>query len=319
MQQPKRTRVAVVGTGFVGATYAFALTGARLVSELVLIDADPRKAEGEAMDLSHATAFQPPMHVRAGDYDDCREADVVVIAAGGAQRPGETRLDLLARNTAIFRDICSRIMASGFDGVLIVATNPVDVLSYVTWKCSGLPAAHVIGSGTLLDTQRFRYLLGEYFSVDPRNVHANIIGEHGDTELPVWSHADIAGQSVELLAQRDSRYSRDDLDNVFVEVRDAAYRIIERKGATYYAIAMGLLRLTQAVLRNENAILTVSTLLSGEYGAEDVYIGVPAVVNRDGIREIVTLDLSAEETERFRHSVEVLKEATASVFDAAAG
>jgi L-lactate dehydrogenase len=319
MRQPRRTRAVVIGAGFVGSTYAFALTGARLLTELVLIDADPRKAEGEAMDLSHATAFQPPMHVWAGDYDDCRDADVVVIAAGSAQRPGESRLDLLARNAAIFRDICAHIVASGFDGVLVVATNPVDVLSYVSWKCSGLPAARVIGSGTLLDTQRFRYLLGEYFSVDPRNVHANIIGEHGDTELPVWSHADIAGQSVELLAERDPRYSREDLENVFVDVRDAAYRIIERKGATYYAIAMGLLRLTQAILRNENAILTVSTLLSGEYGADDVYIGVPAVVNRDGIREIVRLDLSAEEARRFIHSVEVLKAATESVFPPPAG
>lgn len=314
MKQPKKTRVVVVGTGFVGSTYAFALSGARLATELVLIDRDPRKAEGEAMDLNHAMAFLPPMRIWAGDYDDCREADIVVITAGAAQKPGETRLDLLARNAAIFRDICSRIVAAGFQGVLVVATNPVDVLSYVSWKCSGLPASRVIGSGTLLDTARFRFLLGEYFGVDPRNVHANVIGEHGDTELPVWSHADIAGQPVELMAERDPRYSREGLEGVFLDVRDAAYRIIERKGATYYAIGMGLVRLTQAILRNENAILTVSTLLAGEYGADDIYIGVPAVVNRDGIREIMELDLTAEESAAFRRSVDVLKEATASVF-----
>lgn len=314
MKQLKRTRVVVVGTGFVGSTYAYALMGARLVDEIVLVDVNPQKAEGEAMDLNHAMAFSPPMRIWAGTYEDCRDADVVVLTAGTAQRPGESRMDLLQRNAAIFRDICKQIMSAGFSGLLVVATNPVDVLSYVTWKCSGLPAQRVIGSGTILDTARFRFLLGEYFEVDPRNVHANIIGEHGDTELPVWSHADISGVPVRELAERDSRYSLADLDEVFVNVRDAAYKIIERKGATYYAIGMGLLRLTQAIVRNENAILTVSTLLTGEYGVNDVYIGVPAVVNREGVREIVELDLDADERERFAHSAQVLKEATLQAF-----
>jgi L-lactate dehydrogenase len=293
--------------------------GARLVDEIVLIDVNPQKAEGEAMDLNHAMAFSPPMRVWAGDYGDCRDADVVVLTAGTAQRPGETRLDLLSRNAGILRDICGKVMAGGFGGIMVVASNPVDVMAYVAWKCSGLPPQRVIGSGTLLDTARFRFLLGEYFDVDPRNVHANIIGEHGDTELPVWSHADISGVPVTELASRDPRYSLQDLERVFEEVRDAAYKIIERKGATYYAIGMGLLRLTQAIVRNENAILTVSTLLTGQYGANDVYIGVPAVVNRDGIREVLELDLSEKERRGFAHSAAVLTEAIAQVAPRPAG
>ncbi len=319
MKQLKKTRIVVVGAGFVGSTYAYALLGARLADDIVLIAANPQKAEGEAMDLNHAMAFSPPMRIWAGGYEDCRDADVVVVTAGTAQRPDETRLDLLARNASILRDICGRIMGSGFGGILVVASNPVDVMTYVSWKCSGLPAQRVIGSGTILDTARFRFLLGEYFDVDARNVHANIIGEHGDTELPVWSHADISGVLVTELAERDPRYSPADLERVFEEVRDAAYHIIERKGATYYAIGTGLLRLTQAIIRNENAILTISALLTGQYGQDDVYIGVPAVVNRDGIREILELDLSNVERRRFAHSAEVLKQAVAEVVPQAAG
>lgn len=319
MRQIRRNRIVVVGAGFVGSTFAYALMGARLVDEIVLIDVNPQKAEGEAMDLNHAMAFSPPMRVWAGDYGDCRDADVVVLTAGTAQRPGETRLDLLSRNAGILRDICGKVMAGGFGGIMVVASNPVDVMAYVAWKCSGLPPQRVIGSGTLLDTARFRFLLGEYFDVDPRNVHANIIGEHGDTELPVWSHADISGVPVTELASRDPRYSLQDLERVFEEVRDAAYKIIERKGATYYAIGMGLLRLTQAIVRNENAILTVSTLLTGQYGANDVYIGVPAVVNRDGIREVLELDLSEKERRGFAHSAAVLTEAIAQVAPRPAG
>jgi L-lactate dehydrogenase len=313
MKQLRKTRIVVVGAGFVGSTYAYALLGARLVDEIVLIDANAQKAEGEAMDLNHAMAFSPPMRIWAGTYDDCKDADVVVVTAGSNQKPDETRLDLLARNASILRDICGSVMRSGFGGIMVIASNPVDVMTYVSWKCSGLPAERVIGSGTILDTARFRFLLGEYFDVDARNVHANIIGEHGDTELPVWSHADISGVLVTELAERDPRYSRDDLEHIFEEVRDAAYKIIQRKGATYYAIGAGLLRLTQGIVRNENAILTVSALLNGQYGQDDVYIGVPAVVNRDGIREVLELDLSADERAKFAHSAEVLKQAVAQV------
>ncbi|MDZ5470998.1 L-lactate dehydrogenase (plasmid) [Bacillus sp. 31A1R] len=301
-------RVALIGTGFVGSSYAFALLNQGVVEELVLIDLNKEKAEGDAMDLNHGLPFSPsPTKIWFGDYSDCKDADLVVITAGANQKPGETRLDLVEKNTRIFKGIVGEVMASGFDGIFIVATNPVDILTYAVWKFSGLPKERVIGSGTILDTARFRFLLGDYFNVDTRNVHAYIIGEHGDTELPVWSHADIAGRPISDWVQKEANYKQEDLDDLFLNVRDAAYHIIQRKGATYYGIAMGLIRLTKAILQNENSVLTVSTYLDGEYGQKDVFIGVPAVVNRSGIREIVELSLSEEEKQKFNHSVEVLK------------
>ena len=221
---------------------------------------------------------------------------------------------LVEKNTKIFKGIVEQIMASGFDGIFLVATNPVDILSYAVWKFSGLPKERVIGSGTILDTARFRFLLGEYFDVDTRNVHAYIIGEHGDTELPVWSHADIAGTKISEWSKNKQDYKPEDLDNIFVNVRDAAYHIIERKGATYYGIAMGLVRLTKAILQDENSVLTVSAYLDGEYGQKDIYIGVPAVVNHSGIRQVVELDLDEEEKQKFTHSVNVLKQTMEPVF-----
>ncbi|UOE95726.1 L-lactate dehydrogenase [Alkalihalobacillus sp. LMS39] len=302
------SRVVIIGTGFVGSSYAYALLNQGLVEELVLLDLNKEKAEGDAMDLNHGMPFGAPMKIWAGTYDDCKEADIVVITAGANQGPGETRLDLIEKNAAIFKKIVGDVMASGFDGIFIVATNPVDILSYATWKFSGLPMERVIGSGTILDTARFRFLLGQYFNVDSRNVHAYIMGEHGDTELPVWSHADIGGKPILSLLD-DKAKSEADLDEIFINVRDAAYHIIERKGATYYAIAMGLVRLTEAIFRNENSILTVSTLLNGQYGLDDIYIGVPAFVNRQGIREVLELNLHEKEREKLHHSASVLKEA----------
>jgi L-lactate dehydrogenase len=303
----KVNRVALIGTGAVGSSYAFALLNQGITEELVLIDLNEAKAEGDAMDLNHGAPFAPSRtKIWYGTYADCDKADLVVITAGANQKPGETRLDLVEKNTKIFKGIVEQIMASGFDGIFLVATNPVDILTYAVWKFSGLPKERVIGSGTILDTARFRFLLGEYFDVDTRNVHAYIIGEHGDTELPVWSHADIAGTRISEWTKRHES-NQADLDNIFVNVRDAAYHIIERKGATYYGIAMGLVRLTKAILRNENSVLTVSTFLDGEYGQSDVYIGVPAVVNRNGVREVVELDLNEEEKEKFTNSVNVLK------------
>lgn len=309
MKKSKATRVVVIGTGLVGSSFAFALLNQGVTDEMVLIDANKKKAEGDVMDLLHGLAFGSPMEIWAGDYSDCKDADIVMIAAGANQAPGETRLDLIEKNTKIFKTIVDEVMESGFNGIFIVATNPVDVLSYVTWKFSGLPAQRVIGSGTILDTARFRYLLGEYFDVDPRNVHAYIMGEHGDTELPVWSHADIGGRSILSSIEEDPKRDSEHLQKIFTDVRDAAYHIIERKGATYYAIALGLVRLTRAILRNEKSILTVSTLLRGEYGLEEVYIGVPAVVNRNGIREVIQLNLSDEENGQLHHSAKVLKDA----------
>ncbi len=304
-------RVALIGTGFVGSSYAFALLNQGVTEELVLIDLNKEKSEGDAMDLNHGLAFAPnPTKIWYGSYTDCETADIVVLCAGANQKPGETRLDLVAKNLKIFKSIVSDVMNSGFNGIFIIATNPVDILSYAVWKYSGLPQSRVIGSGTILDTARFRYLLGEHFNVDTRNVHAYIIGEHGDTELPVWSHADIGGIPI-LESLNDEK---EKLDEIFVNVRDAAYHIINRKGATYYGIAMGLVRLTKAILNNENSILTVSCYLYGEYGVNDVYIGVPAIVNRDGIKKVIELQLNQEEKSKFEHSVSVLQETMSPFF-----
>lgn len=309
------TRVVVIGTGFVGASYAFALMNQGIADEIVLIDANESKAIGDAMDFSHGKVFAPKsVDIWHGDYDDCRDADLVVICAGANQKPGETRLELVDRNIAIFRSIVESVMASGFQGLFLVAANPVDILTYATWKFSGLPHERVIGSGTILDTARFRFLLGEYFSVAPQNVHAYIIGEHGDTELPVWSQADIGGVPIRKLVESKGEEAQKDLERIFVNVRDAAYQIIEKKGATYYGIAMGLARVTRAILHNENAILTVSAYLDGPYGERDVYIGVPAVINRNGIREVIEIELNDDEKNRFHHSAATLKSVLARAF-----
>lgn len=308
-------RVALIGTGFVGSSYAFALLNQGITEELVLIDLNKEKAEGDAMDLNHGLPFSPSRtKIWFGSYKDCGEADLIVITAGANQKPGETRLDLVEKNTRIFKGIVDEIMASGFDGIFLVATNPVDILTYAVWKFSGLPKERVIGSGTILDTARFRFLLGDYFDVDTRNVHAYIIGEHGDTELPVWSHADIAGNTISEWSKNKQDFNQTDLDQLFLNVRDAAYHIIERKGATYYGIAMGLVRLTKAILRNENSVLTVSAYLNGEYGQNDIFIGVPAVVNREGVRQVVELNLNDEEQAKFVNSVNVLKKTMVPVF-----
>ncbi|MEK3798309.1 L-lactate dehydrogenase [Peribacillus sp. FSL H8-0477] len=315
MKQRNVNRVALIGAGSVGSSYAFALLNQSITEELVIIDLNENKAMGDAMDLNHGKVFAPnPTKTWYGTYADCKDADVVCICAGANQKPGETRLALVEKNLRIFKGIVEEIMASGFDGIFLIATNPVDILTYATWKFSGLPKERIIGSGTILDTGRFRFMLGEYFDIAPANVHAYIIGEHGDTELPVWSHADIGGVSITELIKRNPEYTMKDLDELFINVRDAAYQIIEKKGATFYGIAMGLARITKAILNNENSVLTVSTYLEGEYGTEDVYIGVPAVVNRNGIREIVELTLSEQERRQFKHSADVLKEILAPNF-----
>ncbi len=309
-------RVVLVGTGFVGSSYAFAMLNQGITEEFVLIDLNKDKAEGDAMDLNHGTPFAPNRtKIWFGDYSDCKDADIVVLTAGANQKPGETRLDLVEKNMKIFKSIVGEIMANGFNGIFLVAANPVDILTYATWKFSGLPKHRVLGSGTILDTARFRFMLSDYFEVDPRNVHAYIIGEHGDTELPVWSHANVGGKNISELIKNKADQSMEDLDKIFINVRDAAYEIINRKGATFYGIAMGLVRITKAILQNENSILTVSTFLDGEYGEKDVYVGVPAIVNRDGIGDILELKLSDDEQEKFSHSVKVLKETMNPILD----
>ena len=304
----KTKKVAIVGTGFVGSSYAYSLVNQGTVSELVLIDLNKERAEGEAQDLNHGVPFGSPMKIKAGDYTDCHDVDLVVITAGANQKPGETRLDLASKNAKIMRGIVKEIMASGFDGILVIASNPVDVMTHVAYEASGLPKEHVIGSGTILDTARFRYLLSDYFQVDSRNVHAYIVGEHGDSELPIWSHVTIGGLPLNVYGKLNNFYEDRDMQAIFENVRDAAYQIIQKKGATYYGIGMGLARLTKALLYNENSILTVSTYFEGEYDIEGVYMGIPAVVNANGVREILRLNLSDREQQLLENSANILKD-----------
>src|SRR5437868_2194499 len=287
-----RARVAVVGVGNVGASFAYALLLSGLAAEIVLIDANRAKAEGEAMDLNHAVPFAHPTRVWAGDYSDCAGASVIVLAAGAGQKPGETRLDLVHKNAAIWREIIPRIVERNNSAVLLIATNPVDVLTYLTCKSSNLPARQVICSGSILDTARFRYLLSQHFGVDARSVHAFIIGEHGDSEVPLWSLANIAGMRLkEFAAAHGQGYDHKVMEGIFHQTRDAAYRIIERKGATYYAVAAGLMRITQAILRNQNTVLSVSSLIENYYGISKLCLSLPTVVNRSGIEKVLRVEL----------------------------
>lgn len=302
------TRVAVVGAGNVGATFAYSLLTSGLSSEIVLIDANHAKAEGEAMDLMHAVPLGRPTRVWAGAYEDCAGAAVTVVTAGSAQRPGETRLDLAARNTEIFRQIIPNIIKSNPEGILVIATNPVDVLTYASIKISGLPSERVIGSGTILDTARFRYLLSQHFDVDPRSVHAFIIGEHGDSEVPVWSLANLAGMRLPVYyAANGMHCTSETLTEIFQQTRDAAYHIIERKGATYYAIASGLTRLVETIVRDQSTVMSVSSLIHDYYGIDDVCFSLPSVVDGGGVERVIRLELADEELNGLKKSAEVLK------------
>jgi L-lactate dehydrogenase len=305
---PRPHKVVVVGAGQVGSTFAYALLLSGQVGEMVLIDIDRERVEGEVMDLNHAVPLSNPLRIWAGDYSDCAGADVVVVAAGTGQKPGETRLDLVRRNAEIFANIIPRITEHNRQGILLIATNPVDVLSYVSWKLSGFPWQRVIGSGTVLDTARFRHLLGRHLNIDPRNVHAHIIGEHGDSEVPVWSMANVSGIGLERFCERHScQLNAEQQDEVFRQTREAAYEIIQRKGATYYAVAVGLLRIVESILRNQYTVLSVSTLVPGYYGIENVYLSLPSVIGRAGVERVVYLPLNERETEAFRDSADVVR------------
>lgn len=295
----KKTRVVVIGVGAVGSTTAYTLLLRGRMDELVLIDANADKAVGDALDMNHGMPFIGGTKVWAGSYEDCADADIVIITAGAAQKPGETRVDLLKRNVGIYESIIDNVLKYNQDGILLIATNPVDIMAYFSLKKSQWPVHRVIGSGTLLDSARFRYLIGEHLRIDPRSVHAHIIGEHGDSELPVWSLANVAGSDIDI--------SDDVKQEIFVNTRDAAYQIIEAKGATYYAIALALDRIVTAILRNESAVLNVSTLLSDYHGVSDVYLGVPCVVDRTGIREVLNISLSADEKQLLHKSADKLK------------
>jgi L-lactate dehydrogenase len=305
----RATRVAIIGAGNVGSTFAYALLLSGLAAEIVLIDANRSRAEGEAMDLNHAVPFAHPTRIWAGDYADCTGAALTVIAAGANQRPGETRLDLVRKNAAIFREIVPSVARHSPDGILLVATNPVDALTYASLKLSSLPKARVIGSGTILDTARFRHLLSRHFQVDARSVHAYIVGEHGDSEVPVWSLANIAGMQLETFcATNGLSLDADGRQRIFEQTRDAAYQIIERKGATYYAVAAGLMRIAEAILRDQSTVLSVSSLVDdGAFGEGEVCLSLPTVVGRGGIERVLRLSLDPSETAALRRSADVLR------------
>ena len=312
--QSQPVRVVVVGAGNVGATFAYALLFRGLAAEIVLIDANHARAEGEAMDLNHAEPFTNPTRVWAGTYDDCAGAAIVVVCAGAGQRPGETRLDLVKRNADIFAKIIPEVVQRNPEGILLIATNPVDVLTQVSQKLSGLPVNRVIGSGTILDTARFRHLLGRHFKVEPRSVHAYIIGEHGDSEVPVWSLANIAGLRLADYADLNG-ISHDEaaLDDIFRQTRDAAYHIIERKGATYFAVAAGLMRIVEAILRDQRTVLSVSNLITDYYGIDNLCLSLPTVVGRNGIERVLRLQLNEKEEAALKRSAEVLRKTALGV------
>ncbi len=290
-------RITIIGTGFVGSTTAYTLMLSGLVSELVLIDLNEEKVEGEVMDLNHGMSFVRPVKIYKGDYSDCSGSDIVIIAAGVNQKPGETRIDLVHKNTEVFKSIISKVIKFNSNCILLVVTNPVDILTYVTYKISGFPKERVIGSGTVLDTARFKFLLGEHTGIDARNVHGYIIGEHGDTEVAAWSVTNIGGIPIEKYCKDCNKCKEGETrEDIFQKVRNAAYEIIKRKGATYYAVAAAVIRIVEVILRNENSIITVSSLLEGQYGLNDVCLSLPTVVNRKGIGKV--LDLPISETEK---------------------
>lgn len=309
-------RIAIVGTGAVGTTFAYALMISGLVEEIVLIDANKEKAEGEAMDLNHGQAFVRPVTLWAGDYADCQQADIIVLTAGARQKVGESRLELVGRNAAIFRDIVDKILSVGFKGIFLVVTNPVDALTYATWKFSGFPRNKIIGSGTVLDSARFRHLIAEHCRVAPQSVHAYIFGEHGDSEVAAWSLTNIAGaRLMDYCPHCDRNHDScsEEMKDVFKEVQSAAYKIIEAKGATFYAISLALVSIVQAIIRDENRVLPVSSVLDGYYGISDVALSVPTVVNRNGVDRILHLPLEPEEIKALQNSAAVLKETIQSL------
>lgn len=306
-------RVALVGCGMVGMSYAYALLNSDLCNELILIDINEQKAIGEAMDLNHGLCFSGShMKIRAGSFEDCQYADLVVItASAGSRKPGQTRFDLLNNNVKVFKSFISKIVASGFNGIFLVASNPVDIMTRITYELSGFPANRVIGSGTTLDTARLRYLIGDYFQADPHSVHGYVIGEHGDSEFVPFSQLNLSTKNVEEFFT-DERFSddykREDIEAIIEKVKNSGAEVIKAKGATYYGIGMSLVRITKAIFGDENSVITVSSRLNGEYGMRDVYLGLPAYVNRNGVRKILPLNLREDEIEKLRNSYNVLKD-----------
>ena len=307
-------KVAIIGSGFVGSTSAFALMQSGLFSEMVLVDVNHDRAEGEALDISHGLPLARPMKIYGGSYDDIVDAAIIVITAGANQKPGETRLDLVRKNTEIFKTIIPEIAERDCQGILLVVSNPVDVLTYVTLKVGGFPKDRVIGSGTVLDTSRLKYLLGEHLGVDSRSVHAFIIGEHGDSEIAAFSSANVSGIPVHEFCELRGFYQHDKaMLEIATKVKNCAYEIIERKQATYYGIAMAVKRICEVILRDEKSILPVSVLMEGAYGIRDVVLSMPTVVGKDGAETQVPIALDDEELKKLQESSEVLHDVIAGL------
>lgn len=307
-------KVAIIGCGFVGASSAFSLMQSGIFSEMILIDIDQARAEGEAMDLSHGLPFARPMKIRAGTYDDLADCALILITAGANQKPGETRLDLVHKNVAIFKSIIPEIVKRNQEAILLIVSNPVDILTYVALKLSGFPENRVLGSGTVLDTARLKYLLGEHLLVDSRSVHAFIIGEHGDSELAVWSSASVSGVPLDHFCELRGHFDHDaSNDRLYQEVRDSAYEIISRKGATYYGVAMAVTRIVLSIVRDEHSVLPVSHMVHGLYGIRDLCMSIPAVVGNQGVEMLLDIPLSEKEQAELLRSADTLREVVDSL------
>ena len=315
MSKLKPGEVAIIGCGFVGSASAFALMQSGLFTEMVLLDANHQKAEGEAEDIVHGIPFGRPMQIYAGDYDDIADAAIIVITAGANQKPDETRLDLVNKNIAIFQSIIPGITKRDFEGILLIVANPVDILTYTAQKLSGYPENRVIGSGTVLDSARLKYHLGQHLGVDSRSVHAFIVGEHGDSEIAAWSSANISGIPLDNFCEMRGHYNHmEATERIAAEVKQSAYEIISKKGATYYGIAMSVKRICEAIIRDEKSILPISTMLHGEYGISDVVLSLPCIVGRDGYETKVPIDLDQEEVSKLHESANTLKEVLSEFF-----
>lgn len=300
-------KIAVIGCGFVGSTCAFTLMQSNLFSEMVLIDVDKNRAEGEAMDMSHGLPFETPMKIYAGTYEDIADCSIIIITAGANQKPDETRLDLVNKNVGIYKNIIPQLVRVGCEGILLIVSNPVDILTYTALKLSGFPENRVIGSGTVLDTARLKYLLGKHLKIDNRGVHAFIIGEHGDSELAAFSSANVSGIALNKFCEMRGYYNHEEaLRKIYENVRDSAYEIIEKKHATYYGVAMAVRRICESIVRDEHSILPISSLTHGEYGIDDICLSLPAIVSANGVEKIVPISLNEEEMQKLKESAEAL-------------
>ena len=313
-QELNLRKVAMIGCGFVGSASSFELMQSGLFSEMVLIDADMDRADGEAMDIRHGLPFERPMKIYAGDYDDIVDAAIIIITAGANQKPDETRLDLVHKNVAILRNIIPEISKRECQGILLIVSNPVDILTYAALKISGFPENRVIGSGTVLDTSRLKYEIGEYLGVDSRSVHAFIIGEHGDSEIAAWSSANVSGVPLRNFYEMRGRHKYEKAaERIADTVKNSAYEIIAKKKATYYGIAMSVRRICEAIVRDEKSILPISSRMHGEYGIDDVVLSMPAIVGKDGLESLVPIDLDEKEQRNLKESADTLKEVLADI------